>query len=108
MADQPSALGTRLREARQAAQLSRAGLADASGTSEPAIARTELYGSRPRLATLQAWAKALNIPVGHLTDDPEDRLALALERGACPNCTTPTRQVWHNGEACPETVEAAS
>lgn len=107
MADSPNALGERLRTAREAAGLSRAGLAAASGTSEPAIAKTELYGSKPRLATLEGWAKALNIPVGHLTDDPEDRRVLALQRGACPNCTTPTRQVWHNGEPCPEEAVAS-
>lgn len=116
MATSPSALGANLRAARDAAGLSRAALAEASGTSEPSIARTELYGSKPRLNTLEAWATVLGIGVGDLVDDPgefaepspEERVARALARGACVNCTTPTRQVWHNGEICPEEPAVAS
>lgn len=55
-----------LRAAREARGWSRATLADASGTSEPAISRTELYGNQPRLSTLEAWADALGLTVGDL------------------------------------------
>lgn len=113
MADSTDALGGNLRRARDARGLSRAALAAASGTSEPAIARTELYGSKPRLATLELWASALGVEVRDLVPEavtersPEERVALALARGACINCTTPTRQVWHNGEVCPEEAVAS-
>lgn len=59
-------LGTALRVAREARGWSRATLAKKSGTSEPAIARTELYGNQPRLTTLEAWAEALDTSVGDL------------------------------------------
>lgn len=63
-----SPLGTRLRDAREGRGWSRAVLAGESGTSEPAIARTELYGNSPRLATLVAWADALGVSVSDLVD----------------------------------------
>lgn len=104
MSDLPNALPTILRNAREARGWSRRTLAGESGTSEAAIARTELYGDLPRLATLAAWAKALGMAPG----DMLGRRDLALEHGACANCTTETRQVWHNGEPCPaETGDAA-
>jgi transcriptional regulator with XRE-family HTH domain len=95
-----SPLGTNLRTAREAAGWSRAGLADASGTSEPAIAKTELYGSKPRLATIEAWAKALGVPIAALLSTDEDRIEFAMSRGACPNCTTATVTTFHHGP-CP-------
>lgn len=38
----------------------------------------------------------------------DHRVLPALERGACADCTTFARQVWHNGDPCPNTLEAAS
>lgn len=62
-------LGTTLRRTREAKGWSRATLAAKSGTSEPAIARTELYGSSPRLATLRLWAEALEVEVSALLNE---------------------------------------
>lgn len=64
-----STLGTTLRATRTAKGWSRATLAMRSGTSEPAIARTELYGSSPRLATLRLWAEALEVDVSTLLNE---------------------------------------
>lgn len=95
MAD--STLGTTLRRTREAKQWSRATLAKESGTSEPAIARTELYGSSPRLATLRRWADALEVDVSFLIDEKQ----LGAAHGACPLCPSIT---WHNGDPCPYEV----
>lgn len=64
-----STLGTTLRATREAKQWSRATLAKRSGTSEPAIARTELYGSSPNIATLQRWAEALEVDISELLNE---------------------------------------
>ena len=64
-----STLGTTLRATRKAKGWSRATLAKASGTSEPTIARTELYGSSPRLATLRQWADALEVDISYLLNE---------------------------------------
>ena len=36
------------------------------------------------------------------------RVTAALERGACAECTTFSRQVWHNGDPCPNEPAVAS
>lgn len=97
MAD--STLGTTLRRTREAKGWSRATLAKKSTTSEPAIARTELYGSSPRLATLRQWAEALEVDISFLLSEQ----ALGAAHNACPTCPQTT---WHNGAPCP--YEAAS
>lgn len=70
-----STLGTTLRRNREARGWSRATLAQKSGTSEPAIARTELYGNSPRLATLRQWADALEIDISVLLADTSTEAA---------------------------------
>ena len=64
-----STLGTTLRATREAKGWSRATLAKRSGTSEPAVARTELYGSSPRLTTLRQWADALEVDISYLLNE---------------------------------------
>ncbi len=68
-------LGSRLRTAREARGWSRATLAKQSGTSEPAVARTELYGNSPRLATLRLWADALELDMASFLDDDPAEVA---------------------------------
>lgn len=70
MAD--TTLGTTLRRIRESKGWSRATLAKFSATSEPAIARTELYGNSPRLATLRQWAEALEVELSALLDPPDE------------------------------------
>lgn len=89
MADTTSVLGVNLRRAREARDWSRAALAAKSGTSEPAIAKTELYGNQPRLTTLEAWAAALEVSVGELLvscscDEPD--ADPAVDFGMCQTC----------------------
>lgn len=36
------------------------------------------------------------------------QVAVALKHGACPNCTTPSHQEWHNGDPCPLEDEAVA
>lgn len=43
-----------------------------------------------------------------IEDAWDRRVGLALVRGACPACTTFTKQVWHNGEPCPDAPAVAS
>jgi transcriptional regulator with XRE-family HTH domain len=99
--------GTQLRTAREARGWSRETLARQSGTSAPAIARTELYGTQPRLSTLEAWAKALELPLAVLLG-PAEAPAWAefrAKHGCCPDCAQPT---WHNGDPCPNAPAVAS
>lgn len=100
-------LGTALRTAREARGWSRAALADASGTSEPAISRTELYGNQPRLATLEAWARALDMPLVVLLDQSDTAAwsEFRAKHGCCPNCEPPT---WHGTDPCPNAEAVAS
>lgn len=77
-----SALGRNLRSAREAREWSRETLARESGTSVPAISRTELYGKEPRLSTLYQWARALDVDPAELlpsieVTDLEGSLAIA-------------------------------
>lgn len=64
-------LGTALRTEREAKGWSRATLALKSGTSEPAISRTELYGANPRISTLMRWANALEVELSSLVEPDE-------------------------------------
>jgi transcriptional regulator with XRE-family HTH domain len=101
-------LGNALRDAREARGWSRATLADASGTSEPAISRTELYGNQPRLATLEAWASALEIPLVVLLNasDTDAWDEFKTSHGCCLHCwPTPT---WHGSDPCPNAKAVAS
>lgn len=101
-------LGIALRDARKARGWSRATLADASGTSEPAIARTELYGNQPRLTTLEAWASALDIPLVTLLNESDTDAwdEFKTKHGCCLNCwPTPT---WHGDDECPNAEAVAS
>lgn len=88
-----SPLGTTLRTARNARGWSRATLARQSGTSEPTISRTELYGSRPRLSTLMAWADALGLSLGDLLAGEDAAIPACMcdapdldDLGACTSC----------------------
>ena len=64
-----STLGGNLRSAREGRGWSRETLARKSSTSVPAIARTELYGTEPRLSTLWKWALALEVEPTELLPD---------------------------------------
>jgi Zn-dependent peptidase ImmA (M78 family)/transcriptional regulator with XRE-family HTH domain len=67
-------LGSRLKSARTAAGLSLRALADAVGVSAMALSKYERDRMRPSPAVLEALAKALDVPVGHFTEE-----AAALE-----------------------------
>jgi len=58
--------GQRLREAREAAGLSRAQLAHQSGVAARTIARVELENRLPRVERLQALARALGVTTTEL------------------------------------------
>lgn len=64
------ALSEIIRGAREAAGLSRAALSIRSGVSPATIARIELEGHTPKLASLAALGAALEIPVSDLVDQP--------------------------------------
>ena len=51
--------GTRVRERREALELSQSQLAKAAGTSQPAIARLEAGGTEPTLRTIANLARVL-------------------------------------------------
>ena len=63
-------MGERLRELREAADLTQEGLAHRAGVSSAAIFRIEQgRPSDPKLSTLAALAKALGLTVGRLADE---------------------------------------
>lgn len=74
MADSPTAetattpLGHKLRQLREGRGWSRETLARKAGTTPLTILRAEVHGTSPTLASLQAWAGALNVPVSELVD----------------------------------------
>jgi len=59
-------LGARLRATREQRQLTREALGAMTETSPLTILRAELHGSSPTIGTLQAWAAALDVPIGFL------------------------------------------
>lgn len=71
MADSPSAqtaLGQRLRDLRTQKGWSRETLGAKSGTTALTILRAEIHGTQPTLASLTAWADALDVPLSELLD----------------------------------------
>lgn len=67
-----SALGERVWEARSAHGWSRATLAKRAGVSPSSVARIELYGAVPLIATLRPIADALGLSLGALLDEHGD------------------------------------
>lgn len=67
------ALGVQVRKLRRAADLTASELAAASGISAGMLSKIESGQISPSLATLQALAKALNVPITHLFADFEEQ-----------------------------------
>lgn len=71
-----SELGRRLRAERERQEMTRATLAFRAEVSEPNIARIELYGTDPSIATVAKLAGALGVTVGSLLDpEPAEEVA---------------------------------
>lgn len=62
-------IGSRLRQLRDEAGLTRRQLSDATQVSVRTIARIELENRLPRVVKLQALARALNVSVAQLLDE---------------------------------------
>ena len=86
MAAGPGSIAQTLIDARKAAGLSQATLAQRMGTTQPAISKIESGRAVPTLGFLERFAKAIGAPVT-VTLDPRGKAAVRV-----PRVDSPTRR----------------